>query len=191
MAFQTCAMGAGHDCQRFVYYTVIRWTDTSSIILIVTATGKTGFREMRWRRLWPLGIYDQHCIAFLTFRHRLPVQRHFHRSLSVAHSSLMFQAFGYLLTVSFHLNFDLPLGRFPSIFISTTAWMFSVSSLLLTCPNHSSLLLLITIAIGSTFASSKISLFIRFCNRPIAPFSTSVVVIRFSSLTGIGHASEP
>ena len=76
-------------------------------------------------------------------------------------SSLMFQAFRSLLTLSFHLNFGLPIGRFPSIFISTTALMLSVSSLLflLTCPNHSSLLLLITITIGSTFASSKISSF--------------------------------
>ena len=45
----------------------------------------------------------------------------------------MFQAFRFLLTVSFHRNFGLPLGRFLSIFISTTARMFSVSSLLLTC----------------------------------------------------------
>ncbi len=46
--------------------------------------------------------------------------------------------FQVLLTVSFHRNFGFPLGRFPSIFISKTARMFSemsVSSLLLTCPN--------------------------------------------------------
>ena len=59
-------------------------------------------------------------------------------------------------TVSFQLNFGLLLGRFPFTYISTTARMFSVSSLLLTCPNRSSLLLLITIAIGS-----KISSFLR------------------------------
>ena len=59
-----------------------------------------------------------------------------------AHSSLMFQAFRSVLTVSFDLNFCLPLGRFSSIFISTTARMFSVSSLLLTCKNHSCLKLL-------------------------------------------------
>ena len=34
------------------------------------------------------------------------------------------------LTVSFHRNFGLPIGHFPSIFILTTAPMFSVSSLL-------------------------------------------------------------
>ena len=45
----------------------------------------------------------------------------------------MFQAFRFLLTISFHRNFGLPLGRFLSIFISTTVRMFSVSSLLLTC----------------------------------------------------------
>ena len=44
---------------------------------------------------------------------------------SVAHSSLMFHAFRSLLTVSFHLNFGVPLGRFPYIFNSTSAWMFS------------------------------------------------------------------
>ena len=77
----------------------------------------------------------------------------------------MFHAFRSLLAVSFHINFGLPLGRFPSIFISTTARMFSVSFLLLTCPKNSSLLLLITIAIGSTFASSTISLFLRCSNR--------------------------
>ena len=44
---------------------------------------------------------------------------------------------------------------FLSIVISKSAQMFSVSYLLLTCPNHSSLI--ITIAISSTFASSKIS----------------------------------
>ena len=85
----------------------------------------------------------------------------FHHSLSVAHSSLMVQAFRSLLIVSVHLNVGLPLGRLPSIFISTTARMFSVSSLLMTCPNHSRLLLTITIAIGSNFASSKISSFLR------------------------------
>ena len=37
----------------------------------------------------------------------------------------------------------------PSIFISTTARMFSVSSLLLTCTNNSSLIRLITIAMGN------------------------------------------
>ena len=45
------------------------------------------------------------------------------------HSSLMFQAFRSLLTVSFNLNFSLS-RTLPSIFISTTAQMFSVSSLL-------------------------------------------------------------
>ena len=83
----------------------------------------------------------------------------------------------------------------PLIFISTTAWMFSVSSRLLTCTNHSSLLLLITIAIGSTFASSKISSFLRCSNRltPIVHRTVliSVVAIRFSSLTDIGHDSQP
>ena len=50
------------------------------------------------------------------------------------------------------------LERFPSIFISTTALMFSVSSLLSTCPNLVILLLLMTIIIGPTFSSSWPSL---------------------------------
>ena len=83
----------------------------------------------------------------------------------------------------------------PSIFISTTARMFYVSSLLLTCPNHSSLLLLITIAIGSTFASSKISSFLLRSNRPTPIAHRTiliyVVAICFSSLTDIGHVSQP
>ena len=108
--------------------------------------------------------------AFITFRRRLPTRgngscRYFHLSRSVAHSFLKLPSFRSLLTVSFHLNCGLPLGRFPSIFISTTALMFSVSSLLLTWPNHSILLLLMTIAIGSTFASSNISSFLRCSNR--------------------------
>ena len=119
----------------------------------------------------------------------------FHLARSVAHSSLMLHAFMSLLTVSFYLNFGLPLGRFPSIFVSTTALMFSVSSLLLTCPNHSSLLLLITVAIGSSFASAKISSFLRCSNRltPIAhrTILISVVAVRLSYLTDIGHVSQP
>ena len=59
------------------------------------------------------------------------LQRHFLCSLSVAHSSLMCQASMSLLTVFFHLNFGLLLGRSLSIFISTTVRMFScfISSL--------------------------------------------------------------
>ena len=63
-------------------------------------------------------------LTFFTFRRRLPVWgsgscRDFHRSPSVAHSDIrqMFHAFRSLLTVSFHRNLDLPLGRFRSIFI--------------------------------------------------------------------------
>ena len=72
---------------------------------------------------------------------------------------------------SFHCNFGLRIGRFPSILISTTALMFSVSSLLLTCPNHSCLLLLITITICSTLASSKIPHFsgVPTCSPPHCP----------------------
>ena len=95
----------------------------------------------------------------------------------------MFQAFRSLLTVSFHCNFGLPQVPFPSIFISATARMFSVSPLLLTCPNHSSLFRLITIATASTFAYSKISSFLRCSNRspplPIAPFSSLLLPYAF------------
>ena len=79
-------------------------------------------------------------------------------SLSVAHFSPVFQASRSLLTVSFHPNLGLPLGYFPSIFISAAALMFPVSSLLFPCPSHSNRLLHITIAISSTFVSSKISI---------------------------------
>ena len=110
----------------------------------------------------------------------------YHLSRSVAHSSLMFQAFRSLLTVSFHRNVGLPLGRFPSIFISGNCS---------TCPNHSSIRRLITVAIASTFASSKISSFLRCSNRlthiAYRTILISVVAICFSSLTDIGHVSHP
>ena len=71
----------------------------------------------------------------------------------------------------------------------------SVSSILLTSPNHSSILHLITIAMGSTSASSKITYFLRCSNRliPIAhrTILIYVVVIRVSSLTEIDHVSQP
>ena len=107
-------------------------------------------------------------------------------------------------TPSFHVSLDRVLppqlwsssrAPFPSMFISTTALMFSVSSLLLTWLNHSSLLLLITVAICSTFASSKMSSFLR-CSNWLTPIAhrtilISVVAIRLSSLTAIGHVSQP
>ena len=80
------------------------------------------------------------------------LHRPFNYSMSVAHSCLIFQAFMSLLTVSCHLNLDLPLGRFPSIFILANALTFSVSCLLFTCQNHSD-----DRYIGSTFASFNIS----------------------------------
>ena len=61
--------------------------------------------------------------------------------------------------------FPSQLERSP-IFISATVLMFSVSFIIFTYtvetvyPNHSNLLLLVTIAISSTFTSSKISSFI-------------------------------
>ena len=78
------------------------------------------------------------------------------------------------MALPLHLHFD-------------NAWIFSVSDLLLTCPNHSSIPLLITTAIGSTFASSKISSFLR-CSNSLTPIAhrtipISVIAIRFSSLT--------
>ena len=82
---------------------------------------------------------------------------------------MIIQASVSLLTVYFHRNFGLRLGHFPSIFIPATALMFSVS-----CPNHSNVLLLMTITIGSTLASCKIiSSSIRCSNRraPVSPFA--------------------
>ena len=69
-------------------------------------------------------------LTFLTFHRRLPVcvvaslAETFPSFPVSGSSSLTFQAFRSLLTVSFHCNLCLPLGRFPSIFISTTARMF-------------------------------------------------------------------
>ena len=63
---------------------------------------------------------------FLSFHRRLPVRGSGSCSSTFplfpvsGHSSLMFQAFGSLLAVSFHRNFGLPLERFSSIFILTT-----------------------------------------------------------------------
>ena len=74
-------------------------------------------------------------------------------------------------TVSFHRNLGLPLGRFPSILMSATALMFSVSSLHLTFPNHSTnLLLLMTIAIGSSLSSSNICSFL-LCSTRLTPIA--------------------
>ena len=89
----------------------------------------------------------------------------------------------------FHLYLRLLLGRFSAIVISATALMFSVSSLLFTCPNHYNILLLMTIAIGSTFASSKISSCIQ-CSRRLVPILhctrlNKVVVIHFSYFADI------
>ena len=115
------------------------------------------------------------------------MQRPFHPSLSVAHSSPMFQSFLVPLDSIFPPQLWSSSRALPLHLVSTTARMFAVSSLLLTCPNHSSLLRLITVAIGSTFASSKISSFLRCSNRltPIAHRTNliSVVAIHFSSLT--------
>ena len=95
------------------------------------------------------------------------------------HSSRILQMFMFLLTASFLLNLGLSLG----IFMSATAAMFSVSSLLLTCWNHSNLLM--TVAIGSTLLISPSRL------KPIGHHTIriSVVAIRFSSFTDIGHVS--
>ena len=100
----------------------------------------------------------------------------------MAHSSLIFLAFRSLLTLSYHRKFGLHLGIFPSILISATARLFSVSYLLLTFPNYSSFLRLITVAIGSTFASSNISSFFQCSNRLIPIGSSPLPIAPFSSL---------
>ena len=67
------------------------------------------------------------------------------------------------LTVSFHLNLVSSSRALPLHlhFNSAIAMMFSVSSLLFSCPNNSNLLLHRTNAMGSTLASSKISSLLR------------------------------
>ena len=107
------------------------------------------------------------------------LHRPFHLSRSVAHSSSVFQAFKSLLPVSFHHSFGLPLGRFPSIFISATARICSVSSLLLMCPNHSSLLRLLTVDTGPPLLLPRFPHFSGVltgsCPLPIAPFSSMLL----------------
>ena len=76
----------------------------------------------------------------------------------------------------FYRHFGLPLVRFHSTFISATALRFHVSDLLLTCPNHSNLRLLVTIAIGTTFASSKISSFL-WCSNRLTPIAHRTILI--------------
>ena len=82
----------------------------------------------------------------------------------------------------------------PYVFILTTARMLSGSSLLLSCPNHSNLLLLMTIGISSTLASSKISSFVR-CSNRLTPIDHRtiliyVVAIRFSHLNDISPVAH-
>ena len=75
------------------------------------------------------------------------------------------------------------LGRFPSIFNSATARMFSVSPLLLMCPNHSSLLRLITVDIASTMLLPWSPHFSGVLTGspplPIAPFSSRLLPYAF------------
>ena len=79
----------------------------------------------------------------------------------------------------------------PSIFISATALMLSVSALFFTRLNHVNLLLVATIAIDFTLASSNISEFLR-CSSGLTPIAhrtilISVFDIRCSSLPDIDH----
>ena len=114
------------------------------------------------------------------------LQRHFNLSLSVALSSTP-QASMSLLTVSFHRNFSLPLGRFHSIFISRTALMFSVSYFLLTCPNHFNNLPLVTILASSRFYS-----FLR-CSHTLSPIAHRTILAssRFYSFLRCSHTLSP
>ena len=68
-------------------------------------------------------------LTFLNLHHdrvcQWVLQRPFHLSLSGDHSSLIFQAFIALPTVSFCINL---LWRLPTIFILATSLMFSLSS---------------------------------------------------------------
>ena len=140
------------------------------------------------------------CITFIAFRVRLlygvagisKIFSSYHVSVSFLPDVPGFQVHHDSICPPRLLSFS---RARPPIFISTTSRMFSVSSLLLPCPNHYSLLLLITIAIGATFASSKISSFLR-CSNSLTPIAyrtiiISVVAIHVPSLTGIGHVSQP
>ena len=71
------------------------------------------------------------------------------------------------------------------IFLTFSPFLFGncsdgiyVSSLLFSCPNHSNLLLLMTIAISSTVASSKISSFLRcYCRFTYIAHRTSLISV--------------
>ena len=173
----------------------------------------SGVFGVRWRSfgpasahiipLWSFAVGSSSFIfflPFLTFRRRLPVRG--------SGSSKTFPS----LTVSGPFlpdapRFHVPPDRIlpPQLWSSSRALplhlhfdncsLFSVSSLLLTWPNHSSILFLITIAICSTFTSSKIYSFLRCSNwpTPIAhrTIAISVVAVRLSYLTDIGQVSQP
>ena len=112
-------------------------------------------------------------MPFLTFSRHVPVRgsgsyRDLSISLSVAHSSLMFQAFMSLLTVSFHCKFGCPLWRFLFILISTSALIF-----------HSNLLLM-TIVIGSILACPMSHSFPGLVSPPLPIAPSSSLLSTFS-----------
>ena len=138
--------------------------------------------------------------TFLTFRRCLPV-----RVAGLAETLPSFPVSGPFLpdVPGFQVPPDLYLSTSTSVSLSGASSPSSFQqllgclqfhhSLLFACLNHSSILM--TIAIGSIFASSKISSFLR-CSNRLTPITNrtilvSVVAIRFSSLTDIGHVSQP
>ena len=64
----------------------------------------------------------------------------------------------------------------PSIFISATALMFSVSFLLFICQNRSNFLLFIIIAIGSTFSSYFNYLYVEFIYKSMNNYGCYVTI---------------
>ena len=93
--------------------------------------------------------------------------KHLHPILSWASSSLSEQDWRSVLIVSFHLCFGHPRFLLPSTRISLTLLMSSSLSLRHTCPNHSSLLLLIKSVILMTLASLMLTFVL--CSSRLVP----------------------
>ena len=107
--------------------------------------GESRLVSSTWYRLASISVQGHNqCFSRLTATSICGVaglsdtfQSIFHCSLSVSHSSLMFQAFMFFLTLSFlqlllPYQHGFPLWYFPSVFNSATALMFSALSILIT-----------------------------------------------------------
>ena len=120
-----------------------------------------------WNVMWCIIslLFSQQChiihsfLVVTSFTRRLPVRgSESCRDLSISPCLCPVPPWSSMLLCPFSQGPSIStLRRFLSILISATVRNISVSCLLYTCPNHSNLLFLMTIAIGSTFTWSNIS----------------------------------